>query len=182
MVGKIVSINLSRGNEGEITVHWYTPARKGKSRRAKYGRGVWSQEFVLDGNRRIPDEGTESVDSACFTFPSLLQSGKLPTAVWAAVEDSVPTSSLEEEDSDKESENDDEDGGGDAGLAAHSDMLGLPSPPTAPPSPSPVAPRPAPPANLRLTLAHFRPRRGQHMENYKLVGRSSVMYNVIDRR
>ena len=165
VVGKIVSINLSRGNEGEITVHWYTPARKGKSRRAKYGRGVWSQEFVLDGNRRIPDEGTESVDSACFTFPSLLQSGKLPTAVWAAVEDSVPTSSLEEEDSDRESENDDEDDGGDAGLAAHSDMLGLPSPPTAPPSPSPVAPRPAPPANLRLTLAHFRPRRGQHMEN-----------------
>ena len=104
VVGKIVSINLSRGNEGEITVHWYTPARKGKSRRAKYGRGVWSQEFVLDGNRRIPDEGTESVDSACFTFPSLLQSGKLPTAVWAAVEDSVPTSSLEEEDSDRESE------------------------------------------------------------------------------
>ena len=165
VVGKIISMDLSGGNEGEVTVHWYTPARKGKSRRAKYGRGVWSQEFVLEGNRRIPDEGTESVDSACFTFPSLLQSGKLPTAVWAAVEDSVPTSSLKEEDSDNEDEDDDEDGGGGAGVAAHSDMLRLPSPPTASSSPSAAAPRPAPTANLRLTLAHFRPRRGQHMEN-----------------
>ena len=83
--------------------------------------GVWSQEFVMEGNRRIPDEGTGSVDSVCFTFPSLLQSGKLPTAVWAAVEDSVPTSSLEEEDSDNEDGDDDEKGG--AGVAAHSDVL-----------------------------------------------------------
>ena len=61
----------------------------------------------MEGNRRIPDEGTESVDSACFIFPSLLQSGKLPTAVWAAVEDSVPTSS----NSNNEDEEDDEKGG-----------------------------------------------------------------------
>ena len=93
----MVSIDLNRDNEGEVPVYWYTPAREGNIRRAKYGRGVWSQEFVMEGNRRIPDEGTESVDSVYFTFPSLLQSGKLPTAVWAAVEDSVPTSSLEEE-------------------------------------------------------------------------------------
>ena len=105
-------MDLSGGNEGEVSVHWYTPGRKGKSSRAKSGRGVWSQEFVMEGNRRIPDEGTESVDSACFTFLSLLQSGKLPTAVWAAVEDSVPTSSLEEEDSGNEDEDDDEDDGG----------------------------------------------------------------------
>ena len=81
VVGKINSMDLNGDNEGEVTVHWYTPARKGKSRRAKYGRGVWSQEFVVEGNRRIPDEGTESIDSVCFTFPSLLQSGKLPTAL-----------------------------------------------------------------------------------------------------
>ena len=165
VVGKLVSMDLSGGNQGAVTVHWYTPARKRKSRRAKYGRGVWSQGFVLEGNRQIPDEGTESVDSACFTFPSLLQSRKLPTVVWAAVEDSVPTSSLKEEDSNNEDEDDAEDGGRGAGVAAHSDMLRLPSPPTAPSSPSPAAPCPAPPANLRLTLAHFRPRRGQHMEN-----------------
>ena len=182
-------MDLSGDNRGGVTVHWYTPARKGKSRRAKYGRGVWSQEFVMEGNRRIPDEGTESIDSACFTFPSLLQSGKLPTAVWAAVEDSVPTSSLEEEDSNNEDEDDDEEGWGGAGVAVHSDMLRLPSPPTAPSPPSPAAPRPAPPANLRLILAHFRPRRGQQMENWLLVvvfpgrgGWSSIMYNVIDRR
>ena len=121
VVGKMVSMEMNEDNEGEVLVHWYTPARKGKSRRAKYGRGVWSQEFVMEANRRIPDEGTETIDSVCFTFPSLLQSGKLPTAVWAAVEDSVPTSSLEEEDSDNEDEDDDEEGG--AGVAAHSDML-----------------------------------------------------------
>ena len=82
VVGKMVSKDLSGDNGGEVTVHWYTPARKGERRRAKYGRGVWSQEFVMEGNRRIPHKGKESVDSACFTFPSLLQSGKLPTAVW----------------------------------------------------------------------------------------------------
>ena len=76
---------------------------------------------MVEGNRRIPDEGTESVDFVCFTFPRLLQSRKLPTAVWAAVEDNVFTSSLEEEDSDNEDEDGDEKGG--AGVAAHSDML-----------------------------------------------------------
>ena len=107
----------------------------------------------------------------------------------AAVEDSVPTSSLEGEDSDNEDEDDYAEGGGAAGVAAHSNVLRLPSPPTASSLPSPAAPRPIPPANLRLTLAHFRPRRGQHMENKLLVGVflgrggwSSIMYNVIDWR
>ena len=121
VVGKMVSMDLNGDNEGEVPVHWYTSARKGKSRRAMYGRGVWSQEFVMEANRRIPDEGTESVDSVRFTFPRLLQSGKLPTAVWAAVEDSVPTSSLDQEYSDNKDEDDDEEGG--AGVAAHSNML-----------------------------------------------------------
>ena len=82
LLGKIVSVDSSGHGRGEVTVQWYTP-----------------EEFIIEGGRRVPDVGTESVDSACFTFPSLLESRKLPTAVWAAVEDSVPTTSLEEENS-----------------------------------------------------------------------------------
>ncbi|CAN0222306.1 unnamed protein product, partial [Scytosiphon promiscuus] len=103
-VGQIVSVDLTADEGGEVIVHWYTPARKQKCRRSRYGKGVWSPVYVMEGNRRVPDKGRESVNSACFTFPSLLQSGKLPTAVWAAVEKSVPTTSLEEVDSDSETE------------------------------------------------------------------------------
>lgn len=160
-VGKIVDIDLTAGDGGEVTVHWYTPARKQKSRRSRYGKGVWSPVFVMEGNRRIPDKGTESVKSACFTFRSLLQSGKLPTAVWAAVEDSVPTPSLGEVESAGEEEDDDEEGGEGGGGGAQLETSRPPPPETAPRPVPPPAPRVVPPANVRLTAAHFRPRRGQ---------------------
>lgn len=153
-----MALDLTADNGGEVTVHWFTPVRKRKCRRSRYGKGVWSPVFIKDGNRRIPDRGIDSVNSACFTFRSLLQSGKLPTAVWTAVEKSVPTASLEE--SADEEENDEEGGeGGGGGAPAETSR---PPPPGAASRPvPPAAPRVAPPANLRLTAAHFRPRRGQ---------------------
>lgn len=213
-VGLLLSVDYSAGSGGEVDVHLYTPSRTRKGRRSKYGKGMWSPEFVMEGNRRIPSKGTESVASACFTFRGLLQSGKLPTAVWAAVEDSVPTSSLEEEESNdnadgegdegegeegeegEESEVGSEGGGGaggpahshrrstssltppaprppvpaapegpvGAGSPAHSHTPGTSSPtPPTPCPPAPAASVPAPSANVRLTLAHFRPRRGQQI-------------------
>ncbi|CAB1106677.1 unnamed protein product [Ectocarpus sp. CCAP 1310/34] len=93
VVGKIVSVDLSAGNGGELTVTWFSPASRKKCRRSKYGRGVWSQEFLKEGNKLTADQGTESVEAVCFTFPSLLQSGKLPSAVWDAVEESQGKSS-----------------------------------------------------------------------------------------
>ena len=144
VVGKIVSVNSSGGGGGDVSVHWYTPARKQKCRRSKYGKGVWSKQFVIEGGRRVPNMGTESIDSACFTFPSLLQSGKLPTGVWAAVEDSIPTTSLvEESESEGEDENEEEESGaGSAGAPHSSDAEGLPSAPVEPRLPSPASPPP----------------------------------------
>ncbi|CAM9391774.1 unnamed protein product, partial [Hapterophycus canaliculatus] len=114
-VGKIVDIDLTAWNGGEVTGHWYTLARKQKSRRSRYGKGVWSPVFVTEGNRRIPDKGTKPVKSAYFTFRRLLQSGKLPTAVWAAVEDGVPTPSHGEVESAREEEEDGDEEGGEGG-------------------------------------------------------------------
>lgn len=145
-VAKIVSVDLSAGNGGEVTVHWYTPVSNKKCSRAKYGRGVWSADFMMENNKRVPDLGTESVHSACYTFPVLNKSQKLPFGVWAAVESCVPTddasltgggseddsgkeddgvddeSEEEEEDDDDESEVVDEEreGGGEGGKGSAS--------------------------------------------------------------
>ena len=160
-VGKIVSVDLSAADGGEVTVHWYTPARTKKCRRSKYGKGVWSPSFVVESSKRIPDQGTDSVRAACFTFPSLLQSGKLPTAVWAAVEDIVPTTSLEEVESGDEEQAQGKERERGAGGAAQTETLPLSQPRDVPRPPPLEDSRPAPPTNMRLTLAHFRQRRGQ---------------------
>ena len=158
-VGKIVSFDWGAEDGGEVSVHWYTPARKRKCRRSKYGKGVWSPSYVMEENRRKPDEGTESVRSVCITFPTLLQSGKLPTAVWAAVEESVPTDSLDEVETDEEEDGHEDELGEGADPAQRPETSRPPPPPTATRPPPPPAPRP--PANVRLTAAHFRQRRGQ---------------------
>ncbi|CAB1108120.1 unnamed protein product [Ectocarpus sp. CCAP 1310/34] len=168
-VTSLFSVDLSAGNGGELTVTWFSPASRKKCRRSKYGRGVWSQEFLKEGNKLTADQGTESVEAVCFTFPSLLQSGKLPSAVWDAVEESVPTSSLEESDSDVEEEQGGEWAAGDPG----GERSAIVQPPTAPPPERATTPipnprssatpalRPPPAPGVLLTAAHFRPRRGQ---------------------
>jgi len=160
LVGKILSVDSGRG---EVNVEWYTPARNRRCRRSMYGKGICSQQFVLEGGRRVADVGTESIDSACFTFPSLLQSGKLPAAVWAAVEECVPTTSLEEEDSENEWQDNEDEGGQGSGSPAHSHASGLPAPVTRPCAPPHDPLTPLPP-NVGLTLAHYRPRRGGRQE------------------
>ena len=100
MIGRVLSKDLS-GEEGDgVSVHWYTPKRsKNLCRRSVYGRGSWSTDFVYDSNnKRVADSGIESASVACFTFPCLLASGKLPAAVWVALEENVePPSEAEEE-------------------------------------------------------------------------------------
>lgn len=166
VVGKIVSVDLSGEHGGEVRINWFTPVSRKKCRRSRYGRGVWSQEFLKQGNRLTPDQSTESIKAVCFTFPSLLQSGKLPSGVWAAVEESVPTSSLEEvETDDSDSDGDDVEGEVRAGGCRGEEQSGVARSPTVPPptrATGPIMPSAAPPApGVRLTAAHFRPRRGQ---------------------
>ncbi|CAM9559782.1 unnamed protein product, partial [Sphacelaria rigidula] len=139
---------------------------------SRYGRGVWSQEFLKQDNKLTPDQSTESIKAVCFTFPSLLQSGKLPGGVWAAVEESVPSSSLEEEETDdSESDADDVEGGGRAEVGRGEEQSDLAPSPTIPPPTRATGPIPhpsrsdsprAPPApGVRLTAAYSRSRRGQ---------------------
>ena len=90
-VAKIVSVDLSAGDHGEVTVHWYTPSSRQNCSRAMYGRGVWSAHYVVQDNKRVADLGTESIGLACCTFRALNKSQKLPFGVWAAVERRVPT-------------------------------------------------------------------------------------------
>lgn len=90
-VAKIVSVDLSAGDHGEVTVHWYTPSSRKNCSRAMYGRGVWSAHYVMQDNKRVADLGTESIGLACCTFRALNKSQKLPFGVWAAVERRVPT-------------------------------------------------------------------------------------------
>lgn len=186
LVGKIVSVDLSGEHGGEVCINWFAPASRSKCRRSKYGRGVWSQQFFKQGTKLTPDQSTESIKAVCFTFPSLLQSGKLPSRVWAVVEESVPSSSLEEAEEDEndsdvgeEAEKDDNDSDVDeiegevrAGGVREEEQSGLArSPIIVPPHTSAADPIPqpsrgatprAPPApGVRLTAAAFRPRRGQ---------------------
>ena len=90
-VAKIVSVDLSAGDHGEVTVHWYTPSSRKNCSRFMYGRGVWSADYVMQDNKRVADLGTESIGLACCTFRALNKSQKLPFGVWAAVERRVPT-------------------------------------------------------------------------------------------
>lgn len=91
-VAKIVSVDLSAGDHGEVTVHWYTPSRRKNCSRAMYGRGVWSADYVvMQDNKRVGDLGTEPIDLACCTFRALNKSQKLPFGLWAVVERRVPT-------------------------------------------------------------------------------------------
>ena len=105
MIGRVLSKDLG-GEEGDgVSVHWYTPKRsKNPCRRSVYGRGSWSTDFVYDSNnKRVADSGIESASVACFTFSCLLASGKLPAAVWVALEENVePPSEAEEEEEEKE--------------------------------------------------------------------------------
>ena len=105
MIGRVLSKDLG-GEEGDgVSVHWYTPKRsKNPCRRSVYGRSSWSTDFVYDSNnKRVADSGIESASIACFTFPCLLASGKLPAAVWVALEENVePPSEAEEEEEEKE--------------------------------------------------------------------------------
>ena len=105
MIGRVLSKDLG-GEEGDgVSVHWYTPKRsKNPCRRSVYGRGSWSTDFVYDSNnKRVADSGIESASVACFTFPCLLASGKLPAAVWVALEENVePPSEAEEEEEEKD--------------------------------------------------------------------------------
>lgn len=174
VVGKIVSVEFTGEQGGEVCVDWFTPVSRKKCRRSRYGRGVWSQEFLKEGNKLTPDRSTESIKAVCFTFPSLLQSGKLPSGVWAAVEESVPSSSLEEDDSD--SDVDEVEGEVQAGDGPEGEVSGVaptptvPSPTTSATAPirhpphsatprAPPAPSAPPAPGVRLTAAHYRPRR-----------------------
>ena len=113
MIGRVLSKDLG-GEEGDgVSVHWYTPKRrKNPCRRSVHGRGSWSPDFVYDSNnKRVADSGIESASAACFTFPCLLASGKLPAAVWVAVEENVePPSEAEggEEEEEEEGEEEEE--------------------------------------------------------------------------
>lgn len=110
MIGRIVSKELD-GEEGDgVSVHWYTPTRKNPCRRSSYGKGSWSPDFVFDSNnKRVADIGIESASAACSTFRCLLASGKLPAAVWVAVEENVePSSEAEEGEDEEEDEEKDE--------------------------------------------------------------------------
>ena len=90
MIGRVLSKDLGGEEGGGVSVHWYTPKRsKNPCRRSVYGRGSWSTDFVYDSNKRVADSGIESASVACFTFPCLLASGKLPAAVWVALEENV---------------------------------------------------------------------------------------------
>lgn len=169
VVGKIISVDMGGEHGGAVTVNWFTPASRKQCRRSKYGRGVWSQEFLKQGTKLTPDQGTESINAVCFTFPSLLQSGKLPSGVWEAVKESVPSSSLEEEsDSDVEDDGQGEVRAGDGLGGEHSGVAQSPTVPSSvstpiphPPVSATPAPRPPPAPGVLLTAAHFRPRRGQ---------------------
>ncbi|CAN0498596.1 unnamed protein product, partial [Ectocarpus sp. 12 AP-2014] len=172
VVGQIVSVESGGENGGEVLINWFAPVSRKKCRRSRYGRGVWSQQFLKQDNKLTPDQSTESIKSVCFTFQSLLQSGKLPSGVWAAVEESVPSSSLEEaETDDSDSDADGVEGGGAAGGCRGEEQSGLAPSPTIPPHTRDTGPIPhpsrsdsqsAPPApGVRLTAAHFRPRRTQ---------------------
>lgn len=172
VVGKIVSVELSGEHGGEVLINWFAPVSRRKCRRSRYGKGVWSQEFTKQGNKLTPDQSTESIKAVCFTFPSLLQSGKLPSGVWAAVEESVPSSSLDEVDTDdSDSDTDEVEGQVRAGGRRREEQSGVARSPAVPPHTSATGPTPPPsrsatpsalPApGVRLTAAHFRPRRGQ---------------------
>lgn len=172
VVGQIVSVESGGEHGGEVLINWFAPVSRRRCRRSRYGRGVWSQEFLKQDNKLTPDQSTESIKAVCFTFPSLLQSGKLPSGVWAAVEESVPSSSLEEEDTDdSDSEADDDEGGGAAEGGRGKEQSGLAPSPTIPPPTTATGPIPHPsrsdlpralPApGVRLTAAYSRPRRGQ---------------------
>ena len=89
----------------------YTPKRsKNPCRRSVYGKGSWWPDFVYDSNnKRVADSGIESASAACFTFPCLLASGKLPAAVWVVVEKNVePPSEAEDEEGEEEEEEEEE--------------------------------------------------------------------------
>ncbi|CAN0035996.1 unnamed protein product [Choristocarpus tenellus] len=111
MIGRILSLELG-GEEGDgVRVHWYTPKTcKIPRRRSMYGRGSWSPDFVYDSsNKRVPDTGIESASTACYTFPSLLASRKLPAAIWVAVEENVePPSEVDEKEEEEEKEKEEE--------------------------------------------------------------------------
>ena len=44
---------------------------------------------LLSIPQSVVDSGIESASAACFTFPCLMASGKLPAALWVAVEGNV---------------------------------------------------------------------------------------------
>ena len=72
----------------------------GQSTEEVLGRQILS---IDSNNKRVADSGIESASVACFTFPCLLASGKLPAAVWVALEENVePPSEAEEEEEEKE--------------------------------------------------------------------------------
>ena len=52
---------------------------------------------LLSIAQSVVDSGIESASAACFTFPCLMASGKLPAALWVAVEGNVEPPSEEKE-------------------------------------------------------------------------------------
>ena len=79
-------------------LHWYSPSRKTQdTSREEYGRGAWSPDTNTE-NRRQPDQGIESMDAVCMTFPKLRSGSKLPQAVWTAVEKQALLSEFGDED------------------------------------------------------------------------------------
>ena len=84
LVSKIVEFHV--GEEGkEAVLDRWSPVRKNVAR-SKYGKGVWSAEF-LENEPSAPEPSTESIDAACMTFFKRNASFNLPTAVWDTVND-----------------------------------------------------------------------------------------------
>ncbi|CAM9975854.1 unnamed protein product [Sphacelaria rigidula] len=87
--GKVLSTAPGEGGD-ELTLHWYMPARvTDKCVRSEYGEGRWTEEYLMEGGRRVAFIGSESVAAFSSKFLSLTKQGKMPKHVWASVAEST---------------------------------------------------------------------------------------------
>ena len=160
LVGKIVEFRV--GEEGkEAVLDWWLPVRKNIAR-SKYGKGVWSADF-LQTEPSAPKRSTESVYASCMTFSKWNASFHLPTTVWDTVNDQVPPPEDEgEEEQDKQQTEENKRGAAalEPGITVPASGVRVGEQP-AEPLALPTPPTLEPPRGMRITAAFHRPRRNE---------------------
>lgn len=137
-MGKIVSLKKSAEEGDDVEVHWYRPARDNPTAsRSRYGKGGWTEEYLMEDGKRVPSLGVEHVGAVSSVFFELRSNGRLAKHVRAAVAESTLSSGdqqeageseEEEEDDDDEEEEELEDAGRDGGRVSAASLLRQPAP------------------------------------------------------